>query len=86
MPPPSVITTEFERPKLDKNRAVVISKIDDVSIQDWPLKLDACPDSPLYVPGTPLPPGRVLLRVRAGGICGSDVSACRASHALEIGD
>lgn len=28
-----------------KNRAVVISKINDVSIQDWPLKVDAYPDS-----------------------------------------
>ena len=70
-----MITAEPERPKLGKNRAVIISKIDDVSIQDWPLKLDAYRDSPLYVPGTPLPPGRVLLRVRSGGICGSDVGA-----------
>jgi threonine dehydrogenase-like Zn-dependent dehydrogenase len=68
-----MITTEHARPKLGPNRAVVITKIDDVSIQDWPLKVDAYPDSPLYEPGTPLPPGKVLLRIRSGGICGSDV-------------
>ncbi len=80
-----MITKELERYKLGRNRSVVITKIDDVSIQDWPLKIDAYPDSPLYVPGTPLPPGKVLLRVRSGGICGSDVGVGTPGEVVKPG-
>ncbi|EXJ75275.1 uncharacterized protein A1O5_01971 [Cladophialophora psammophila CBS 110553] len=58
---------------VSKNRAVILSKINDVSVQDWPLKLDSYRDSPPYEPGSPLPSGKALVRVRAGGICGSDI-------------
>lgn len=69
---PSAIMNGFHS-KLGKNRALIQSKIDDISIQDWPLKTGAYADSPVYEAGTPLPRGSALLRVRAAGICGSDV-------------
>ncbi|OQU97038.1 Alcohol dehydrogenase GroES-like domain-containing protein [Cladophialophora immunda] len=49
------------------NTAVVLSAIDDLSIKLWPLNVPTSQGQPL------LPDGHVLVRVKATGICGSDI-------------
>lgn len=50
------------------NKALVISGIDKIDYRPWPLELEVVDDKPL------VPEGQVLVRVKASGICGSDVS------------
>lgn len=60
--------------KVETNKAVVLSGVNQLEIRSWPLKVNAFADGAIYNPDDGLPPGTVLLRVRSGGICGSDVS------------
>lgn len=51
------------------NRALVLDGLDNLAVKPWPLVL------PVSRNGKPIVPAfNVLVKVRASGICGSDVS------------
>lgn len=49
------------------NQALCVSGLDKLDIRPWPLELQASNDKPI------VPEGNVLIKIRATGICGSDV-------------
>lgn len=51
------------------NRALVISDINKIGVQEWPFELEVVDGIPV------IPEGKVLVRVKVTGICGSDVSS-----------
>lgn len=56
------------------NSALVVSGINDLAVKPYPLVLSAIGDQPI------IPDGHVLLKVKATGICGSDVCDLQSQY------